>query len=359
MSLKRYSKQLLWFALIALLVASAAGPAYLLSHTRSAAQTPQPPGDSPDVRPAGRGVVCYGYVDVEHGVASLSPLQSGRVAEVLVRETDEVAAGTVLLKLDDRSARLRVDEAKAALAAAETQLAQARQLPDQHRARLAQQQESIEAVGRRLSGARHALTRKQELFRAQQLSNEDVAAAEEQVKELEALERAAVQKLTELRATDPAIELRRAEAEVATYEARLGQAQQALEECMLKAPAAGTVLRILVSPGDVLAGQPGKATVLFCPEGPRVIRAEVEQEFAARLAVGQPAAVEDDTATGTSWRGRVLRISDWYTQRRAVLQESQNLNDVRTVECLIALDTSSVPLRIGQRVRVAINRELP
>jgi multidrug resistance efflux pump len=354
MSLTRYSRQFLWFALVALLVASAAGPVYLANHSPSAAQgVGEPP------RLGGRGVVCSGYVDGEHGVASLAPLQAGRVTEILVHETDEVAAGAVLLKLDDHLARLRVEEAQAALAAVQTQLAQARQLPEQHRARLQQQRESIEAVRRRLSGAQHALTRKQELFKVQQLNGADLAAAEEQVKELEALERAAVQKLSELQATDPALERKRAEAEVATYQARLGQAQQALDECVLKAPAAGTVLRILVSPGDVLTGQPGKPAVLFCPQGPRMIRAEIEQEFAARLAVGQPAVVEDDTAAGTAWRGKVVRISDWYTQRRAVLQESQQQNDVRTVECLIALDMPPPPLRIGQRVRVAINRALP
>src|SRR5581483_1928893 len=54
--------------------------------------------------------VCFGYADLEDGVISLNPSQPGRVAEVLVQENDEVAAGAPLLRLDDREARLRVEE---------------------------------------------------------------------------------------------------------------------------------------------------------------------------------------------------------------------------------------------------------
>jgi multidrug resistance efflux pump len=355
MSLQHYSRKILWGAAVALLIASAAGPAYLLKHSGSL-EPAEERGADPARRAAGPGVVCFGYVDVEHGVAALAPLQPGRVARVCVQETEEVPAGAALLRLEDHQARLRVEEAEAGLASAKAQLVQTRLLPEQHRARLAQQRESIEAVRRRLLAAHHARTRKQLLLQAQQVSSEDVAAAQEQVKEMEALERAALQKLAEMEAVDPAADVRRAEADVAALQARLGQARQTLDECVLKAPSAGTVLRILAAPGDVLGSQPARPAVLFCPSGPRFVRAEVEQEFAGRLAVGQPALIEDDDGSGNSWRGRVGRISDWYTQRRAVLQEQTRLQDVRTIECLIALDDQPA-LRIGQRVRVWINRE--
>src|SRR5215218_2330016 len=48
-------------------------------------------------------VVCFGYADLEAGVANLHPSQVGRVEEVLVRENDTVAARAVLLRLDDRA----------------------------------------------------------------------------------------------------------------------------------------------------------------------------------------------------------------------------------------------------------------
>jgi hypothetical protein len=77
------------------------------------------------------------------------------------------------------------------------------------------------------------------------------------------------------------------------------------------------------------------------------------------VKVGQPAVVEDDTSVGATWRGQVMRLSDWYTQRREVAEEQLQLKDVRTLECLIALDPGQPPLRIGQRVRATILRTEP
>jgi multidrug resistance efflux pump len=169
------------------------------------------------------------------------------------------------------------------------------------------------------------------------------------------MERAERAKLRELELYDASMVVKRAKVEVDVHQAQLEQAARGVRDCLLTAPADGTVLRILVGPGDVLGAQPKQAAVVFCPDGRRIIRAEVEQEFARDVAVGQLAAVQDDTtADGPIWHGRVLRVSDWYTHRRSILQEPFQLNDVRTLECLIALDPGRQPLRIGQRVRVTI-----
>src|SRR5262249_61873076 len=150
---------------------------------------------------------------------------------------------------------------------------------------------------------------------------------------------------------DAAVALRRAELELAAAEARRDQAQRGWEECRLRAPGPGTVLRLLAGPGDVIGVQPGQAALLFAADGPQVIRATVEQEFAPRIQEGQPAVVQDE-AEATSWRGRVERIAGWYSQRRTVLHDSSQFSDVRTLECLIVLEPGQPRLRLGQSVRV-------
>jgi multidrug resistance efflux pump len=301
-----------------------------------------------------QGLVCFGYVDVENGVTSLYPLQPGRVAEVPVRENDAVAAGAILLRLDDRQARLRVHEAQAALDAAQEQLAEMRKLPQQQRTRIAQQEAAVEAMQQRLSAARHQLQRKQEMERAKLLNHQEVAIAADQVREVMAGERAEIEKLNELKLRDPLAAVRRAEKEAALYQARLEQAQQALEECTLRAPRPGKVIRILVGVGDVLSGQPQQPALVICPDGPRLVRAEVEQEFAGRVALHQLVQVEDDVISGAHWTGKVVRIADGYQQRRPILHDPARYNDVRTLECLVALDGGQAPVRLGQRVRVLI-----
>jgi multidrug resistance efflux pump len=127
----------------------------------------------------------------------------------------------------------------------------------------------------------------------------------------------------------------------------------------LKAPRAGTVLRILVGPGDVVGGQPGQPAVLFAADGPQVIRATVEQEFVGHVHEGEPALVRDEADPTATWRGRVRRLAGWYSQRRTILHDPAQMSDVRTLECLVVLDPGQPRLRLGQGVQVFIGRTTP
>jgi multidrug resistance efflux pump len=345
-------------AIVLLLLAFSVGGALFLVN-RSVAGDREASARSDQASAGSRGVVCFGHVDVENGVTSLYPLLPGRVAEVCIHETDSVKAGSVLLRLEDQQAKARVAEARAALDAALTQRDQAKQLPEQQHIQMGLQDDAIEAVRHRLEAARLMLARKRHLQGIKEASNEEVAAAEEQIQELEVLLRSELRKRSELKLQDPEAGLRRAEAEVAAAEARLKEAQWALDECALKASRDGTVLRILADVGDVLSAQPKQPAILFCADTPRLIRAEVDQEFATQVKVGQTATIEDDAVAGLNWHGKVVRVSDWFTQRRSVLLEPLQFNDVRTIECIVALDPGQPTPRIGQRVRVMIGRDGP
>jgi multidrug resistance efflux pump len=272
---------------------------------------------------------------------------------VFVHENDEVAAGATLLKLDARSAEYLVRQARADLDAAQAQLARAQKGGDQQKAREAQQLALIDVMRHRQQAAQWVLARKQELISVA-INEKELAAAKEQCAELEAAVRGEEAKLQELRLNDPALECRRAKADLTAKQARVDQASLALDECQLKAPVDGKVLRLLASAGDVLGPQPTRPLVLFCPKGRRIVRAEVPQEFAGGMAIGQRVLIRDDSRSGPTWRGKVGGLSDWYSHRRSLLQEPLQYNDVRTLECTIDLEPGQPPLRIGQRLLVQI-----
>jgi multidrug resistance efflux pump len=257
--------------------------------------------------------------------------------------------------LDDRPARFDAEQARAALDSANARLTLAAQSSRQHPARIAQQRAAVESADHRLATAREHLFRQQELFKINNTNFREVSGAESQVKDLEAQARATRERLAELGLTDPDLPVRAAKAEVAATEAKLQQAEYAVEQCELRAPSAGTVLRVQAAVGEVVGGPAGVAPFQFCPDRPFIVRAEVEQEFVSRLAVDQRAVVEDEaTPHGATWPGRVTRIAGWYAARRNVSDRPAAFKDVPTVECVIALDGPRPPLRIGQRVQVMI-----
>jgi HlyD family secretion protein len=301
-----------------------------------------------------RTVTSFGFVDLEDGIRSLNPTVPGRVAEVLVKPGETVSAGVVLLRMEDTLARKQVAEAQQALSAAQAQLAEGRSLPEEHRLSLQQAEAAIKTVESQRNMAQQELKRKQDLARHDFSNARDLAIAQEQVTAAEAAVRAKEFELSRLKLKDPQSAVRLLEIAVARAELALEKAKTALAEYVVTSPCAGTVLELRVGVGDTIGGLAREAAVVFCPDAPRIIRAEVEQAFAALVAEGQEAHIEDDTHAAGVWTGRVKRVADLFTQQRPLMQGTLQFADVRTMSCVIELDPNQSKLRLGQRVRVTI-----
>jgi HlyD family secretion protein len=306
-------------------------------------------------QPSGSRLVtnCVGRVDLRSGVVSLYPLQAGRVQSIDVREGQEVSQGDVLLRLDHTAADGKIAEAEAAVKVAETSLDKARGLRPQHEARQAQQKAMIEAAAHSLEGARAERDWKKKLVRDGYAVAEQLQSAEAQVAHAEKMKEAEEKKMDELLRQDPEQEVRGAEAELALQQTRLADARQALDDYVLKAPRAGKVLRIQVGVGEVLGSQAKQAAILFAPAEPRIVRGDLDQEFAYSVKPGQTVLIKDPIHPDQSWSGKVESVSDWYTQQRALGDDPLRARDSQTLECIITLDGDH-DLHLGQRVSVEI-----
>lgn len=354
---RRRPFMIFWIIGVAALVASTAGAISALNSHHGLEAKEKPEGVA-SAKPSA-GMTASGYVDIESGVTPLYPTVPGRVVEVLVHENDKVKAGAPLIRMDDRLAKQRLNEAKADLDAATAQLSQAQSLPEQHKLKLAQQQSAIDAMEAQLGAAKIALSKARDFVASGTVKQREADAAGKAVDQLEAGVRAEKDKLRELQLVDPQVQLTRARADVEAKHSRVEQAQLGLDECIVKAPVDGEVLQVQVSPGSVIGTQTTQPSIQFCPDKPRIVRAEVEQEFASRVHPGQPVIVQDESGSKESWRGKVLRVSNWYTQRRNNQSEGIRIgtSDVRTLECIIVLEPGNVPFRLGQRVRAIIGNE--
>jgi multidrug resistance efflux pump len=340
-----------WLGL--LLLAFSLGCVIWAMHAHAANDSGSPPPD-PGRSKAAAGI---GHVDVEPGVAKLYTLQPGRVVKVAAHDNDVVEAGAVLVQLDDTTAKADLARAQAALKVAENDRDKAEFLKVQRDAQIAGQTAAVAAKKNELEAARQKRDLAKRHYESKLgVQKEEYEALEAAVRALEEAVKIEEAKLSGLeKANTPPLDLSSAEEQVKAKQGDVDKAEFALRECTIKAPEKGTVLRVTVSEGDVLGTNPREPAVVFCPDKPRIIRAEVEQEFAGRLFLGQTALVRDDSTNSTVYRGKVTRLSDWFSHRRSMLQEPMQFNDVRTLECIITLDPGEkAPLRIGQRVRVTL-----
>jgi multidrug resistance efflux pump len=306
--------------------------------------------------PGTRRAVAVAYVDVEGGVRSLYPAVTGRVVSAPVPEGKEVEEGTVLLCIDDTLAQARLKEAKVEMEAAEERLAQARKRVSQHKTTILMQQAALDAAKNKVQAA-EALARKTKNAYDKDLggSAEDVEAANQLVAEARAGVRVQQNRLNLFESADPQSEVRLSRFDIASKTEHIEKAELGVRECKILAPCKGVILRRLVNVGEVLGMAANRPAIEFCPSSDRIVRAEVEQEFAGKLFKGQKATISDDITGLGEWHGEVLRISDWYMPRRAVLLEPMQYNDIRTLEVILRLENNPKdPLRINQRVRVRL-----
>ncbi len=321
--------------------------------SRAADDGAPPPAnaDQPDL--IGRRTVAAGMVDTREGVTTVLPLQPGQVKEVYAKEQQDYDKGAKLYQMDDQHAQFDLNKAENALRAAELQQEQAKQLPEKHRAALAAQQAVIAAKESKRDAAQKDADDAKRLI-GKGVSAEKAAAAQKMADAADGEVEAEKKKLRAMELDDPELVVKLAAQDVSAKTTQRDEAKWALEQCTVKAPFKGKVLRMQINVGDLLPN-PRQAPLWFCSTEPRIVRAEIEQEFAPKVYVGQPARIKDyaDDDAGT-WKGKVTSISDWYTHRRSMIQEPLQFNDVRTVEAIVELDPGQKPLKIGQRVRVTL-----
>jgi multidrug resistance efflux pump len=308
------------------------------------------------------GVICLGTVDLENtpgGFVPLAPLQPGAVIDVPVTDNQAVKKGDVLLKVDDEMQVQTVAQADTGVRLAQAQVNEARQAAAVYQAGVDAQKAVVDAAKHKIAAADYRLKRQKYLMGlTSPMSNQDeINAATEELDAAKSAVAAEEAKLRAVEASKPDVKVREADEALTLARQRADQARLALKRCTLEAPADGTVLRIAVTKGAILGPQTRQAPVLFAPTDTRVVRAEVDQEFAHRVQVGMTAVITDEANGQVTWQGRVKRLGAAYLPKRSAGgPESYALggSEPRVLECLVELDPGQPMPLLGQRVRVNI-----
>ncbi len=141
-------------------------------------------------------------------------------------------------------------------------------------------------------------------------------------------------------------------------EAMVDQARAALEMCTVRAKVAGTIERVNISKGTLMGMTPPMSAVILVPAGPRVIRTEVEAEFAHRIGqdkVGKKVTISDHSDAKLTYQGIVRYIPIVFLPRRST-DTGFVPNETRVLEVIVevvdANPAGKPPLKVGQKVRV-------
>jgi membrane fusion protein (multidrug efflux system) len=239
----------------------------------------------------------------------------GFVSEVRVDENQHVEKGDALVVLDDSELQQQVDQAEAALAAAQAAVGSNGET-GQSEARLEQARRQRAALSARIEAARANLSRaEKDLERTRGLADKEIVSRQQLDAAVAAAEeaRAQVSSLEEQRSA-AAAGITTAQAGIREAQARLKQARVALEQARLQlsyadieAPVSGRVSRRSVEPGQLL--QPGQALFTIVADAGIFVTANFKETQLHEIHPGQAVEFDVDAYDGCSARGEVESIS--------------------------------------------------
>ena len=268
---------------------------------------------------------------------------TGRVAQVLKDEGDQVRRGEVLVRLES-------EELEAALA-------QAVATEHQAQARLA----GLRSTGRTASAAALAQAdatlraAEAELARQQQLVAQGFVSASRIDEARRTVEVAKAQQDSARAQTqaiaDSGTDVVQAQAQLALARAASAAARVRLAQGLVVAPSDARVLTRQVEPGQIV--QPGKALMSLALAGPTQLVAPVDERFLDQLQPGQPASVIADAFPGEPFAARVLSIAPAVDSQRGAVEVKLAL-DRQPPKFLREDMTLSVEVETGRRDRALV-----
>ena len=305
-------------------------------------------------------------------VSVSSGAEGNRIEELLVNEGEKLSKGQTIAVLDSRDrveaalrqAQARVDIAQANLAkikaGAQTgeiaaQQATISRIEAERSNDIAAQQATISKRKAELKNAEIEYQRYQQLYNqgavsASQRDSKELtlATAKEQLAEaiatLNRIKSAKQQQITEAKATlDRIAEVRPVDVDIATAEvteaiAAVATAQAERDRAYIKSPQAGTVIKVLTRPGEVVSSNEGIIRIGQIEQMYAI--AEVYQSDITKVQLGQPVTITSNTIS-EELQGTVQQIG-LEIERQEVVNTDPTANiDAKVVEVKIKLDETS------------------
>lgn len=328
----------------------------LLAALTTTAKAPEPPlAAPPSIDPFDRSVAATGLVEGRRRNVRIAPPEPALVREVQVRIGDRVEGGEALFRLDARTIEADLVRARAAVETARASLERRRAEPREEDIPPARAEaERLRAVA---SNARDAYRRTIEASEREATSERELTRQRFEAEAAEAAARRAEARLARLRDGAWERDIRVAEATLSQRQAEVEALERLIARLTVRAPAAGTILKRNIEPGEFAPVTAGDAALVMADLSTIRVRVQINEEDmppADRIgeAIARPRSMPDRAVPLT-----LVRIEPLAVPKRSLTGAAAELVDTRVIEVMFEVTDRSGPrLYPGQLVDVFIER---
>lgn len=340
------------------LAAAGVGFAVYMSRVTNAPVRAASPSSPPASSPFGATIAGAGIVEARSENIAIGAAVAGIVSRVHAVVGREVQAGEPLFEIDPRSLRAELEVKTAAWAAARSRVERLEKLP---------RPEEVEPARARVKAAEAAYADAlAQLTTAERVSIPGAVSPEELTRRRNTSD-SAFARLTEARA-DLALllagswapDLAVARAEEATAKAEADRAAVELERLIVRAPIAGTILKVNVRPGEYAPAGPTANPLLVLGDTSRLrIRVDIDENDVWRFREGSRAVCVLRGNAELRANLAFERIEPYVVPKRSLTGDSSERVDTRVLQVLYTLERGALPVHVGLQVDVFIDATSP
>lgn len=286
---------------------------------------------------------------IESNISPVIPRIGGYVTEVRVKDNQRVHAGDTLVLIDNRSELIQVEQAQAALTAAQNNLNVAQANTASSRANISTYEANVSTVDAQIEAAQITLRRATQDYERYSNLIKDHSITQQQFEQAEAAKQSAERQLEVLRGQKAAA-MRQANAatsqsnattqQVGVVNATIQQRQADLDNAKLNlsytailAPSDGYVSKVNVQVGQLLS--PGQSLFSVVATSAPWVVANFKETQLEKIRVGQKVVVHIDAYPGHDFQAKVTSLSPATGSRFALLPpDNASGNFVKTVQRL-------------------------
>jgi membrane fusion protein (multidrug efflux system) len=314
---------------------------------------------------------------VDANISPVIPRVSGYVAEIKVKDNQKVKKGDVLLLLDDRDLRIKVEQAEAALAAAKSSLNIAQASTNASEANISTSEANVYAIKAQIEAAKVNVWRATQDYNRYANLIKDHSITQQQFEQAQAQKQTAERQLQVLveqknaaakqtnavasqsNATSQQIGV--ANATIKQKEADVASAKLNLSYATITAPEDGYVSKVNIQPGQFL--QAGQTLFSIVPDQATWVVANFKETQLDKMKLGQRAIINVDAFPGHDFEARVTSFSPATGAKFALLPpDNASGNFVKVVqrvpvkiEFVNTNDPLLKQLRPGMNVKVDVH----
>jgi HlyD family secretion protein len=294
-------------------------------------------------------LACPGRTEGRTEAVQVGAAADGIVKQVFVKEGDHVWRGAKLAQID-------CQDVEASLMSVKAEVESARQVKlrlergSREEERLAAEQRTIAAKAV-LDESASRLKRMTELRASKVVAATDFDSAQRDYDVAEA-------KLKEARRNEEFVnahalreEIEKADADIRAADFRVVALREKMSKCDVTAPMDGTILRVLIKPGEAYSTMAPQPLFTLSDLSVRRIRAEVDERDVMKVRAGQQVLVSTEADQDDRYTGVVESISRTMGRKHTQTGDPSEKSDRDVLETLVRLKNGA-DLPVGMRVIV-------